>query len=281
MLPFHGFQHGLLKQVPPLRRTVWGWRGVRVGEASNPGPVQTRSTHRLAEPLQDTTQERVRVDVATTRRLRRRLRALPWSWDSDSDLDGPVTQVGRSERSCPVTQVDASSDEEVLVSSNHGRRVVPRTDRATVPANPVVFSAGLLPEHEFPTSGTASGSSQALARVQPISGAAESGNDEDQLRIGQHRNVSARVGDSHDRVEPQELPTVSASRVRGNFASGPAVDVQIQRVEGRRRGFCGEASNPGNRNLIFRRPRRARSAVLESDRMVEQWSIPRSLRHIV
>ena len=94
VLPFHGFQHGLLKQVPPLPRTVWGWRGVRVGEASNPGPVQTRSTRRLAEPLQDTTQERVRVDVATTRKRRRRLRALPWSWDSDSDLDGPVTQVG-------------------------------------------------------------------------------------------------------------------------------------------------------------------------------------------
>ena len=37
-----------------------------------------------------------------------------------------LTHVGRSERSCPVTQVDASSDEEGLVSSNHGRRVVPR-----------------------------------------------------------------------------------------------------------------------------------------------------------
>ena len=89
VLPFHGFQHGLLKQVPPLRRTVWGWRGERVGEASNPGPVQTRSTRRLAE-LQDTSQDNVRVDVATTRSRRRRRRPLPWSWDSDSDLDGPV-----------------------------------------------------------------------------------------------------------------------------------------------------------------------------------------------
>ena len=46
VLPFNGFQHGLLKQVPPLRRTLWGWRGVRVGEASNPGPVETRSARR-------------------------------------------------------------------------------------------------------------------------------------------------------------------------------------------------------------------------------------------
>ena len=42
----------------------YGLRGVRVGEASNPGPVQTRSTRRLAEPSQDTTQDRVRADVA-------------------------------------------------------------------------------------------------------------------------------------------------------------------------------------------------------------------------
>ena len=106
VLPFYGFQRGLLKQVLPLRRTVWGWRGVRVGETSNLGLVQTRSTRRLAEPLQ------------------------------------------------AITQVDASSDEEVLVSSNRGKRVVPRTDSelpATVPASPGVLSAGLLPEHEFPT----------------------------------------------------------------------------------------------------------------------------------
>ena len=37
--PFHGFQHGLLKQVPPIHRALWGWRGVRVGEASNLGLV--------------------------------------------------------------------------------------------------------------------------------------------------------------------------------------------------------------------------------------------------
>ena len=41
-------QCGLMKQVPPLRRTLWGWRGLRVGEASNPGPVETRSARRSA-----------------------------------------------------------------------------------------------------------------------------------------------------------------------------------------------------------------------------------------
>ena len=109
VFPCHGFQHGLLKQVPPLHRALWGWRGVRVGEASNPGPVQTRSARRLAEPLQDTVQDSVRVDVSTSRRRRRRLRALLWSWDSDSDLAEPVqTQVRRSQRSfgrrgsCPL-----------------------------------------------------------------------------------------------------------------------------------------------------------------------------------
>ena len=36
VLPFNGFQHGLLKQAP------------RVGEDSNPGPVETRSARRSA-----------------------------------------------------------------------------------------------------------------------------------------------------------------------------------------------------------------------------------------
>ena len=192
------------------------------------------------------TQYRTRADVATTRRRRRRLRALPWSWDSDSDLDGPATQVGRSERSCPVTQMDASSDEEVLVSSNHGRRVVPRT------------------EHEFPTSGTTA-SSQALARVQHVSREVENGNDEDQLRIGQHRNVCARVGDSHDRAEPQE-PSVSGSLVRGNFARGPAVDVQ-NRFSALRVGLVVHEVQ-----LLI---------VTEWWNLPTQWSIPRSFRHIV
>ena len=37
-----------MKQALPLRRTLWGWRGVRVGEASNPGPVEARSARRSA-----------------------------------------------------------------------------------------------------------------------------------------------------------------------------------------------------------------------------------------
>ena len=66
--------------------------GVRVGGVSNLGFVQTRSTRRLAE-LQDTSQDNVRVDVASA---------------SVALVLGPVqTQVGRS---CPVSQVHASSD---------------------------------------------------------------------------------------------------------------------------------------------------------------------------
>ena len=125
MLPFHGFQHGLLKQVPQVGVAYGSERLQTLGLSKHEAPADWQNHHR--------TQNRKKQE-----------------WISDSDLDGPVqTQVGRSERSCPVTQVDASSGEEVLVSSNRGRRVVPRTDTA----NPRVFSAGLLPEHEFPTSG--------------------------------------------------------------------------------------------------------------------------------
>ena len=55
------------------------------------------------------------------------------------------------------------------------------------------------------------------------------------------------------------------------FSRGPAVDVQNGCSALKEGGEVSvrEASNPGNRNLIFRRPRRARSAVLESGRMVE------------
>ena len=137
-----------------------GYLGCRVGEASNPHPLQTPQARRAEhdrliadrrvvvreddEPLQDSAQD----SVSTTRRRRQRLRPLPWSWDSVTEPDGPVytPQARRSQRSCPCTQVDASSDEEVLVHSNRGRRVVPRTDAelpATVPASPGgLFAAG-------------------------------------------------------------------------------------------------------------------------------------------
>ena len=111
------------------------WRAGRRGFKSWACP--NSKYPQMADLSHDTTQVRVRADVATTRRRRRRLRALP-SRD-DSDLDGPVTQVGRSERSCPVTQMDASSDEEVL----HGRRVVPRIEHEFPPVvPPQVLSVG-------------------------------------------------------------------------------------------------------------------------------------------
>ena len=84
------------------RDSRYGLRGVRAGEASSPGQVQTRQARRAEhgqfiadrrvlvreddEPLQDTTQ-----DSMSTTRSRcwcRHLRLLPWSWDSDSELDG-------------------------------------------------------------------------------------------------------------------------------------------------------------------------------------------------
>ena len=123
VLPFHGFQHGVLKQVPPLRRTVWGWRGVRVGEAANPGPVQNNEAPADWQNCRTHHRTMLKLMWQPPEVGARRRRPLPRSWDSDSDLDGPVQTQGRS---CPVTQVDASSDEEALVSSIHGRRVIPR-----------------------------------------------------------------------------------------------------------------------------------------------------------
>ena len=96
---------------------------VRVGEASNPGPVQTRQARRAEhdrviedrrvvhreddEPLQDTVQDS--MSTIRSRRRRRRLRPLPWSWDSDSELDGPVsTSRGRGEVEVPDDDAHAT-----------------------------------------------------------------------------------------------------------------------------------------------------------------------------
>ena len=87
------------------RSARYGLRGVRVGEASNPGPVHTR-------------------------------------------------QARKFQRSIPVTQVDVSSDDEVLDRPNRGRHVVPRTNSevpTTVPASSyALVAAGLCSECEFP-----------------------------------------------------------------------------------------------------------------------------------
>ena len=89
VLPFHGFQHGLLKQVPPLRRTVGGWRGGSerlrtLGLSKHEVPADWQNHCRTHSAGQ------CESDVSTSRRRRRSLRALPWSWDSDSDLEEPV-----------------------------------------------------------------------------------------------------------------------------------------------------------------------------------------------
>ena len=63
-----------------------GYLGCRVREASNPGPVQSRQARRAQhdQVIADTAQD----SVSTTRR--RCLRPLPWSWDSDTEPEGPV-----------------------------------------------------------------------------------------------------------------------------------------------------------------------------------------------
>ena len=124
-----------------------GLRGVRVGEASHPGPPRTDlrrlRTSRQGTPSPNDCVEPTVADIEASvvgsnplptpstvvafasRRWRRRLRPLPWSWDSDSELDGP-----------------AQADGDLP---------------ATVPASPrALLSVGLLPEHQFPTSGTIS-----------------------------------------------------------------------------------------------------------------------------
>ena len=121
------------------RDSRYGLRGVRVGEESNPCPVQTRQARRAHqliadrrvlvredEPLQDTVQDS--MSTTRSRRRRRRLRPLPWSWDSDSELDGPVLTPHARRRTevCHDTHIDVSS-EEPLVRSNIGRDVIART----------------------------------------------------------------------------------------------------------------------------------------------------------
>ena len=83
------------------------------------------------------------VVASASRRRRRRLRPLPWSWDSDSEPDGPAQADG----DLPVT---------VLAS--------PRA----------LLSAGLLPEHQFPISGTKISQSRVLSVPEDVLDALES-----------------------------------------------------------------------------------------------------------
>ena len=108
--------------------------GCRVGEASNPGPVQTRQARRLETAL-----DSARHPGPTSRRRRRR--ALPWSWESDTESDtdpgrgavdssnpGPAFPREIRVEACGDTHIDVSSDEEPLVLPNTGRDVVARTE---------------------------------------------------------------------------------------------------------------------------------------------------------
>ena len=118
-------QCGLMKQAPPLRRTFWCWRGVRVGEALNPGPVETRSARRsavasdwddesgplaVAEPAQtngDCSRRAVRGDsVRRPKRLRIQMRP------PSPHIDVPASILDALEadlQTIPASTVPASS----------------------------------------------------------------------------------------------------------------------------------------------------------------------------
>ena len=136
-----------------------------MGEASHPGPPRsdlrrlrtsrqgTLAPNEIVEPTVADIEASVAgskplptpstVVASASRRRRPRLRPLPWSWDSDSEPDGPA----RADGDLPVT----------------------------VPASPrALLSAGLLPEHQFPTSGTQISPSRVLSVPEVVLDALES-----------------------------------------------------------------------------------------------------------
>ena len=105
---FKCWEHGKLRvcvsrlgvEEPPAKIVFHqcGFRGCRIGDASNLGPVQTRQARRL-----ETAPDSARHPGPTSRRRRRR--ALPWSRDSDTESDtDPRLSCGRA----VGTQVDSS-----------------------------------------------------------------------------------------------------------------------------------------------------------------------------
>ena len=66
------------------------------------------------------------ASTTQSRRWRRRLRPLPWSWDSDSELDGPVLTPHATTEVCHDTHINVLSGEP-LVRPNIGRDVFART----------------------------------------------------------------------------------------------------------------------------------------------------------
>ena len=99
-----------------------GYRGCRIGEASNPGPVQTRQARRLETAL-----DSARHPGPTSRRRRRR--ASPWSWDSDTESD---TDPRLSCGGAVGTQVDSSDVPSELLDAmerdceaSHSRPTMP------------------------------------------------------------------------------------------------------------------------------------------------------------
>ena len=124
-------------EEPPARIVFHqcGFRGCRIGEASNPGPVQTRQARRLE------TMDSARHPGPTSRRRRR---ALPWSWDGDteSDTDPILSAVG--------TQVDSSDvPSELLERDCEASHSGPHNADVTAPGRSMLVSTQVDSNDEF------------------------------------------------------------------------------------------------------------------------------------
>ena len=98
----------------------YGMRGVRVGEASNPGPVQTRQSRArssdrgpscCASGRRPTTAHSTGqfVNIHQKQASPSAFATIAWSWDSDSELDGPVSASrGRGEVEDPDDEAQAT-----------------------------------------------------------------------------------------------------------------------------------------------------------------------------
>ena len=107
---FHCCQHGAVRRV-----TVWGLRGVRVGEASHPGPRLSR---------------RIRIHRSRSRSVGRvggGLEERPPSRVSEGSVPPTLSVLAVAPQPIEVVIQDSgSSDGEPLVRPNDGRDVVPK-----------------------------------------------------------------------------------------------------------------------------------------------------------
>ena len=134
--PFNGFQHGHVNQVPSAHRFRYGWRGVRVGEASNPGPVQTRSSRRLAETNQNSS-DSFRGAIAVAEPAQQNSECCRWAF--------PVDGVRRPKR-LRIQKPDSGFQNDV----DSALLDALEADLLTIPASTVPASSGALRHTQNP-----------------------------------------------------------------------------------------------------------------------------------